>query len=108
MSIFIIQGPPKSGKSTIANALRNSQITAGCGALLIDEDQDGDARPLIEKLISGAMVPDEPPTDLKTIPWKKNPMVIVIGKKEATLKELDAVLPGFINFMGPIRRITTS
>lgn len=107
MPITIIKGPAQSGKSQLANALRNSQITNGKGALLIDDDNDGDIKPLIEKLLLGVELPNPPPANLKKLPWKDDPLVIIVGAKESILKKLESALPGFIEFFGPIRTLTT-
>jgi len=107
MSIVVIKGPPKSGKSLIANALRNNQIAFRNGALLVDEDQEGDARHLIEKLLVGAPVPENPVADISELPWKPRCMVIVVGAKEAILDEFEALVPGFSEAMGPIYTINT-
>ena len=60
--IILIKGNASTGKSLIANALRNNQIAQGNGALLIDEDTEGDLDPLLEKIIAGKALADLSPT----------------------------------------------
>ena len=115
MPITIIKGPAKSGKTALGNALRNSHIgqsqPAGRvvkGALLVDDTNDGEIKPLIEKLLLGAELPADPPADLAELPWKDDPVVILIGAKaEPTLKRFEKALPGFTEFLGPVRTLTT-
>jgi GTPase SAR1 family protein len=114
MPITIIKGPKGSGKTQLANALRNSQITQSQpaegiykGALLIDDDNDGETKPLIEKLLNGVELPDEPPADLSKLPWKDDPLIIIVGDEKPVLKRLEKALPGFADFFGPIRTLTT-
>lgn len=125
MSIVLIKGPPKSGKSHTANALRNMQISNRRGALMIDEANEADLTGLLEKLLIGVTLPNalatavgklaegETPeaaikrTDLKTLPWKPQSMVILVGAKESVLAQIEEKLPGFTAAMGPIFTITT-
>jgi hypothetical protein len=114
MAITIIKGPKGSGKTELANALRNSQITQSNpsegvykGALLIDDDNDGETKPLIEKLLKGVELPDEPPADLSKLPWKDDPLIIIVGDEKGVLKRLEKALPGFTQFFGPVRTLTT-
>jgi hypothetical protein len=107
MAITIIKGPPRSGKSELAAALRNSAITNGRGALLIDDTNDGEVKPLLEKLLVGVELPETPPKDLSELPWKDDPLVILVGDKQGMLKTLEKALPGFREFFGPIRTLTT-
>jgi hypothetical protein len=107
MAITIIKGPAKSGKSELANALRNSAITNQRGALLVDDDNDGETKPLIEKLLLGTELPEDPPKDLSKLEWKPDPIVVFVGKGESRLKEFEKALPGFTEFFGPIRTLTT-
>lgn len=114
MAITIIKGPAKSGKTELANALRNSHIGKSDpekgvikGALLIDDTCDGDLKPLIEKLLRGDELPDEPPANLKKLNWKDDPLIILVGEKQGMLKQLEEALPGFAAFFGPVRTLTT-
>lgn len=115
MPITIIKGPAKSGKSALGNALRNSHIGRSrpdegvvMGALLVDDTNDGETKPLLEKLLLEVELPDKPPEDLSALPWKAEPLVILIGDKaEPTLKRFEKALPGFTNFFGPVRTLTT-
>jgi hypothetical protein len=108
MPITVINGPAKSGKSRLANALRNSQITNGKGALLVDDTNDGEIKPLLEKLLVGIELPRKPPADLSTLPWKDDPLVIVVGAKAGILDDFEAALPGFKKFFGPVTTLTTA
>lgn len=107
MAITIIKGPEKSGKTQLAHALRDSQICNGKGALLIDDDNDGELKPLIEKILDGTELPDEPPADLSKLPWREDPLIILVGDKAKMLKTFEAALPGFNKFFGPVRTLTT-
>jgi hypothetical protein len=63
MTILVITGPSQSGKTLIANALRNDQISKGKGALLVDEETQGDVEPLLEKIIKGKVLAQLSPTE---------------------------------------------
>ena len=109
MSIMIISGPKGSGKSTLANALRNEQIRNGKGALLVDDDQEGEIKPLVEKLLKGVEFPvDDPPKDLKSLPWKDNPMLIVVEGKRKFFEELEDFCPGLAKIFGSASRLDLS
>jgi hypothetical protein len=107
MSITIIQGQSKTGKSLIATALRNNQISNKNGALLVDESSGGELDILLEKLLVGINLPAVV-TNLAELPWKPEPMVILVGDKAALLADFEARLPGFAAFFGPVYTITTS
>lgn len=98
MSIVLITGPAGSGKSLIANAMRNNQIAHGNAALLVDEGQDGDPIPLLEKIIDGQ--PLTAKTPFANIPWKRDPMVILVGDKAEMLDVFEDLVPGFTAGMG--------
>lgn len=104
--IFHIEGPAKSGKSTVADAIRNSQIAQGRGALLADEQTDGEPIPLLEKLIAGDAL--EPGTAASKIKWKKQGAVILVGAKVVMLDEFEALAPGFAKQFGPVVSLKTS
>jgi hypothetical protein len=108
MSIVIIKGQAKSGKTLIANALRNNQISSKKGALLIDETNDGEAKPLLEKILIGVPLPAEIPADWATkLPWKPDAMIIVVAEKQKMLDQFEAVLPGFKEKFGPVYTVKT-
>ena len=108
MSINIITGPSKSGKTLIANALRNNQISNKKGALLIDENNDGEPKILLEKLLVGAPFPEVVPNNWGAdLPWKNDPMIILIGDQEEMLAIFEKMLPGFVDHFGPVYKITT-
>jgi hypothetical protein len=106
MSIIIINGPAKSGKTLIANALRNAQISAKNGALLVDETQAGDPVHLIEKLLAGTTL--TPGTPAGKLAFKPNPMVILVGKQAAMLEVFEKLVPGFTKAVGPTYSLTTA
>lgn len=106
MTILVIAGPPKSGKSMIAAALRNNQITLGKGALLIDEQQEGELQHQLEKIIIAE--PLKPGTPAADVPWKPDPLVILVGAKANTLEQIEALAPGFTEALGPTLRLTTA
>lgn len=109
--LYIIKGPAKSGKSTIANALRNNAISGGHPALLLD-DAAGEADPkaLVEKLMTG---PFDPAIESARQPWKKDPVgavgfvVVAVGDVgEAKLLEVEKLVPGFISTFGPTTKVS--
>lgn len=106
--IFLIDGPAKSGKSRIANALRNDQIAKGNGALLVDETQNGAPNHLLEKLLVGGVGTLTSATDAAKLEWKKNCDVIVVGAKKSILADFEKLVPGFKKQFGPVVTLTTS
>ncbi len=107
--IICIEGPAKSGKSIIATALRNSQISQRQGALLIDDKADvSELNHHIEKIIDGE--PLVPGTEASKIKWKKSPLVVLVGSERSTklLAEIEKLVPGFSKVMGPVTKLTTS
>lgn len=104
MSICIIKGPAKSGKTLIARALRNNQISNKKGALLIDEDQTGELNIQLEKIIDGANFDAKV---WKSLPWKLDAMIITVGDKDKVLDEFEEVMPGFKEFFGPVYTVNT-
>ncbi len=106
MSIVIITGGKGSGKSLVANALRNSAIRDGRGALLVDDNQDGEHIHLLEKL---SLQKIEPGTEADKIEWKKDPTIILVGKKAgATLDAFEKIAPGVKKKFGPVYTIDTA
>jgi len=118
--ITIIEGPAKSGKSALANSMRNTHIGQGTpfghpdnddswrpqGALLVDDDNDGEPRHLLEKLIVGMALPaDGTPVKAADVPWKANPQVVIVGKKEKLLDTFEKLVPGFKAKIGPVKRL---
>lgn len=104
MSICIIKGPAQSGKTLIARALRNNQISNKKGALLIDEDQLGELHIQLEKIIDGV------PYNLKnwqSLPWKADAMIITVGDKAKVLDEFEKMMPGFKERFGPVYTVDT-
>ena len=121
--ITIIEGPAKSGKSALANSMRDRHIGAGGpltpdakkdwkpnGALLIDEGQDGEPRHLIEKLLHGDALPaDDSPVKASELNWKNDPQVIIVGKKQEKLLDVfEKLVPGFEKKVGPVKRLKLS
>jgi hypothetical protein len=103
MSILIIKGPAKSGKSLLANSMRNTAISSGCGALMIDDHADGEAVHHLEKIIQGdRFVPGTAAADVK---WKKDPKVILVNSGEDRLKEFETICPGFTTVHGPVSKM---
>lgn len=105
MAIVIINGPTQSGKSYIANSLRNNAVNSGKGCLLLDEDQEGELKSLIEKIIDGDRLEFGQKVD--KIKWKKDPQIIVVGKGMEVLKQIESVLPGFMGQFEPIYNVKT-
>lgn len=104
MSICVIKGPAQSGKSLIARALRNNQISNKKGALLIDEDQNGELNIQLEKIIAGDNFNTK---TWKSLPWKPDAMIITVGDKDKVLDEFEAMMPGFKEFFGPVYTVNT-
>lgn len=119
--ITIIEGPKGSGKTTMANAMRNAHIGKTepfgpdspknwrpHGLLMIDDDQEGEPRHLIEKLLHGVSLPaDGTPVDAKKLDWKAEPSVVIVGAGRATkfLEDFEKLVPGFKTKVGPIKRM---
>jgi len=107
MAIVIIKGKKGVGKSSIANALRNSQIGQGKGALLIDEDQDGELKYLIEKIMDGQAIPDEVPEDwAESLSFKPDPVIILVNEKAKELDNIELMLPGFKAKFAPVLTVS--
>lgn len=107
MTIYVINGAPGTGKTFISNAIRNISINQGRGALMIDEDNDGELAPLIEKLIKESSLPDIV-TDIDVLPWKAVPNIVFVGEKRSVLQQIEKRVPGFIDKFGPIFNIAIS
>lgn len=101
MSIIRITGPAKSGKSVIASALRVYYLNQGCGVLLLDEDQKAADADLLAKIFR-EVVP-EPllgKITAEQVKWKKDSVVIAVGKQDARLAEFEKLIPGFGKVIG--------
>lgn len=101
--IVVISGPAKSGKSLLANSLRNTAISNGRGALLIDDHSDGDAIHHLEKII----VADRfvPGTKAEDVRWKNDPAIVLVNAGEKRLDEFEKICPGFTKKFGPVSRM---
>lgn len=108
MAIMVIEGPAQSGKTLLANSLRNGKISSGQGALVLDNThKDHDPTALIEKLIDTDPLPAKV-DDLTKIKWKKNPLVVVVGSDGlAKLEQIEKRLPGFKKYHGPVTTLAT-
>jgi hypothetical protein len=104
--ITVIEGPPESGKSLLANSLRNAAISSGRGALLIDDHADGEARHHLEKIIAGDVF--VPGTPAEAVRWKNDPQVVLVNSGEQRLAEFESICPGFTKRFGPVSRIQTN
>lgn len=105
MPIILITGPSGTGKSTVANALRNNQIAFKRGALLVDETTDGHPVPLLEKILAG--VPLQPGVDAAEQKWKPECAVILVGDMAAkALPVFEQLAPGFTALHGPVFTVT--
>lgn len=112
MGITYITGSAQSGKSYVANALRNKALnyrvdgTDESSSLLIDENQNGDLKGLLEKIIRGDQLQFGQTVD--EINWKANPQIIVVGEfGAARLEEIERLLPGFKAKFGPVYNVST-
>lgn len=107
--IIRIDGPAKSGKTWLAQALRSAQISHKRGALILDEDTPGEPEPLVEKIVKGMTLPRKGDIDLSKVPWKDEPSIIVIGDGGAQrLAKIEERFPGFTLRFGPLTQITIS
>lgn len=89
-----------------ASSIRNSQIGAGCGALLLRKGEVGAPQHLIEKILVGVQCPtpkEGETLDLSKLPWKPNAVVVVLPGGEEVLEACEARLPGFKEALGPVR-----
>lgn len=105
MSIIFITGTPGSGKTTLANALRNNQISNKKGALLIDEANDGDPVPLLEKILNGVALRPGVPANEQA--WKPDCSVIFVGAQSSMLDTFEMLAPGFAALHGPVYTVET-
>lgn len=121
MAIIHIEGPKKSGKSLMANAMRNTHIGQSQpeegvikGALLVDDNQTGEPRYLLEKLMDGDILGERPgvgeaiPRKVSDIKWKADVTVIFVGDKIDLLAEFEELVPGFTKAFGPVTKLATS
>jgi len=114
MSITIIKGPSKSGKSLLAKSLRNNAVNEKRGTLLVDVEM-ADTFAMLEKILIGVSLPRPAegkesldPAVWQKLPWKKDPLIVVVGDKVAALEKFEKLLPGFAKFFGPTYVIETS
>ena len=99
MTIIVINGGDKAATSFLANSLRNTAIGSGCGALLINDSKDGEAKHLLEKIIDGDVFVEGTPAE--EVRWKNDPKIILVNSGADRLPELDAICPGFSEKFGP-------
>ena len=121
MSIIHIVGPAQSGKSLIANSMRNTHIGKSqpadgifYGALLVDDTHEGEPRYLLEKLLLGgslgALAGDGParPQSADKVKWKTETLVIFVNDKIELLENFEELAPGFTKMFGPVKRMGMS
>lgn len=135
MGIFVIKGAAKTGKTFLANALRNTHNIQKKGpVLLLDEDTTAHPLRLLEKLLA-APIPLEGVTiaspdgnkdkargvvnledapgnavwDVDDLTFKPGePLIVVVGDKgRAMLDRIEKWVPGFQARMGSTRGVTT-
>ena len=104
MAIYLIDGQEKSGKTYLANTLRNMQIHCRKGAILLDENATGHISALLEKILVGITMP-ESNEKWKEWPWKPDSMIILVGNSAKFLDVCEELLPGFTEFFGPVYTI---
>ncbi len=99
--IFIISGKAKTGKTEMANALRDRAISNKRGGLIVDEQTEGEDQHLLEKIIAGdALVPGTKADDVN---WKPDSSIIVVGKHGlAKLAAFEEMVPGLKKKLGPV------
>lgn len=101
--IYVISGPSKSGKTFVANSLRNNALQQKTSALMIDDDDKGELEPLVEKILSGRLDKSKKVNEMS---WKAYPVVIVVGSAgEAVLGKIEEMLPGFTKKHGPVVKL---
>lgn len=110
MSILKFTGSGTEMARNLADALRNSFLSNGKGAILVDKAPDHDnekaptAKAMIEKILAGTALPNSveelPP--IEKLAWKKDPVIILVGEGEKWLDEFEKTVPGFVEFHGPI------
>jgi hypothetical protein len=122
MGIIHITGPKKSGKSLLANSMRNTHIGKSTratdeeagkvfGALVVDDTQEGEPRFLVEKLLDNESLGTVPgggeTTSRKAdeLRWKEDPMIIFVGDKIKLLDEFEELVPGLTKKLGPVRTL---
>ena len=83
-----------------ADAVRNSQISQGKGALLLSADTaDAEPRHVLEKIIDNAD-PFQPGTPAKDVNWKKDAVIVAVDGAEKQLAGLEKICPGFLKQFG--------
>jgi hypothetical protein len=95
---MIIKLPNTPQGMLIANVVRNGQVAARKGALLV-KGADGETAPMLEKIIDGAKFIHG--TKAKDVQWKPDSMVIFLGDADR-LAEFEAACPGFAEFHAPV------
>ena len=103
MPIIVINGPSKAANRLMGDSLRNTAISSGGGALLIDDHMDGEARHHLEKIIAGDKFIEG--TEAGKVNWKSRAAVVLIGKAEKRIDEFEAICPGFTKQLGPVSRM---
>lgn len=106
--IYVVKGPAKSGKTWLANALRNKALSTKAGALLVDEDQTGAPADLLAKLLIDMSADDafgDKRVPVASLPWKKDPTIVFVGKKEKLLADFEVLVPGFTKKFGPVLEV---
>ncbi len=103
MTILVIEGSAKSGTSLLANSVRDTAISSGRSALLIDDHADGEAMHHLEKIIQGDQF--VPGTAANKVNWKKGPQVILVKSGAKRLKEFEEICPGFTAKFGPVSTV---
>lgn len=105
-TIIHIVGPAKSGKTTVAQALRSLHLNQHRGVLLIDEQQEAKTADLILKIMTD--VPTGKEKSAADFRWKDDPVVILVGDQSRRLKEIEEIVPGFAKKFGKVYSISTS
>ena len=111
---FYIKGPDNSGQDKLAAALRNDAVLNRKGALILDANakEASEVKPLVQKLLVGAELPDDVAgykrvgqdaegkdvvlTGIDALPWKDDCLVIIVGDAGTeVLEAVEAACPGF-------------
>lgn len=115
MTTFVIKGPPKSGRTSVAQGLRLFAQSRGAGVLILDETTQGEPHRLLEKLlVLRENLPDNKRIDVEALTtakaWKPHPVLVVVASPatDALLAGIEEVAPGFAAALGPVHTITTS
>lgn len=101
MQIISINTGNATTDETLANSVRNSQVSQGKGALIVRLGCTDEPRHLLEKIIVAVALPaDGTPVSAEDVPWKPESTVILVGGAEDFLEVFESLVPGFNDLFG--------